>query len=255
MQHVRFRIAFGNKHQPYPLSCRIQYQVGNEEETCSNGNSFCSVCKAVGIYLKGDCSMAMGGIIIPIHIQGPNNLHPGGIHGHQSHALLLVGGCPRVSLAHEDGNLAARVRRATCPPLVSTHNVAVSIPTRSSSCGGPLVLLDAFYSGWMLEQGIHTMVTALLVQNRAVSAGGHAWLVTEPVLRLHWGIDEQFLRTRRHRRRSRRRRNVFGTSGNMSCVQRDFNRISLPKIETQPYRCRLTHSLLYSFAAPMLRLK
>lgn len=113
--------------------------------------------------------MAMGGIIVAIHIQGPKNIHPRGVHGHQDHALLLVGGRARISLAHEDGNLAARIGRSTCPPLVSTHNVAVSFPTKSTSHGYIVccwcLLLDAWtrhlYGGY---SSVHTMTTALFIR-------------------------------------------------------------------------------------------
>ena len=91
------------------------------------------MCRIGWTYLEGDLSMAVGGIIVPIHIQGADDIDPGGIHGHQDHALLLVGGGRGVSLTHEDGNLAAWVWRPTRPPLLSTHYVAVAVPARSVS--------------------------------------------------------------------------------------------------------------------------
>lgn len=79
-------------------------------------------------HLEYDLRMAVGGIIVAVHIEGPQNLDPRGVHGHQNHALLLVGGCRGVCLAHEDGDLAAWVRRPTGPPLVAIHNVLVALP-------------------------------------------------------------------------------------------------------------------------------
>ena len=122
----------------------------SDRQTCSNDKSSYSMCEAGRPYLECDLSMAMRGIIIPIHIQGPDDSHPRGIHGHQDHALLLVGGCPRVSFAHEDGNLAVWVWRSTCPPLASINKVAVSLPSMFTSqvyvvcCWCPLQCLDAW---------------------------------------------------------------------------------------------------------------
>jgi len=43
-------------------------------------------------YLEHDLSMSMRRIIIAIHTQGAKDIHTRCIHGHQDHALLLVGG-------------------------------------------------------------------------------------------------------------------------------------------------------------------
>ena len=113
----------------------------------------------------------MGGVIVPIHIQRPNNIDPRGVHRHQYHALLLVGGGFRVGLAHEDGNLAARVRRSACPPLVSTNNVAVSFPDKSARHDYN-VHCWCLLSGWMVREGIRTVIAALLKTVCLGSAGG-----------------------------------------------------------------------------------
>lgn len=113
-------------------------------------------------YLEHDLSMTVRGIIIAIHPQGAHNLHPRGVHGDQDHALLLVGGSGGVSLAHENSNLAAGIWGSACPPLVSTHNVAVTVPVHHNPFESQGKQDIAFLCK-MLFSGLHICSSFVLV--------------------------------------------------------------------------------------------
>ncbi len=86
---------------------------------------------------KQHFSVAMGSIVVAEYRQRPDNLHPGGIGGHQHHRVLLVARAFGVGQAHEDHHLATRVAGTGSPPLAAVDYPFVTVTdSRGGHVGG-----------------------------------------------------------------------------------------------------------------------
>ena len=77
--------------------------------------------------LEQHFGVAVGGVIVAEDVQGALDRHPRGVARHQNHRLLLMTLGGHVGLAHENENLAARVRRAGGPPFAAIDDVFVTL--------------------------------------------------------------------------------------------------------------------------------
>ena len=79
--------------------------------------------------LETHFAVAVRGVVIAKDRQHALDFDARRIHGHQNHGLLLVFPGRGIGLAHEDGDLAARIARAGSPPLAAVDHVLVSLAT------------------------------------------------------------------------------------------------------------------------------
>ena len=86
---------------------------------------------------QDDFGVAVGRVVIAEHRQHPHHLDARRIQRHQDLRLLLVARRVWVALAHDDGDLAARVAHARRPPLAPVDDVLVALaPDGSCDVGG-----------------------------------------------------------------------------------------------------------------------
>ena len=81
--------------------------------------------------------MAVRRVVVAEHRQHALDLDPGGVERNEDLRLLLVPRAARVGLAHDDGDLAARIADARRPPFAAVDHVFVAFAVdRGLDVGG-----------------------------------------------------------------------------------------------------------------------
>src|SRR5207248_2781564 len=73
--------------------------------------------------LELDLGVAVRRVVVAEHRKRTNDGDPRGVARYQDHRLLLVAGCVRVGLAHQNEYLAARIHRPRGPPFPRVDNI------------------------------------------------------------------------------------------------------------------------------------
>lgn len=83
-------------------------------------------------HLKEHLGVPVRRVVVAKHAERAHDARARRRQRHQHHGLLAVRWAAWVSLAHEDGQAAARVHGAAGPPLVPVQHVLVALPARET---------------------------------------------------------------------------------------------------------------------------